>query len=208
MQVYALIVGRMLETTLPPCKVEYTTVDVLCTTRKFRMQTYRILDRGWLNIFGRSHLIAEEGWSEEELPELAEREWLKVAGCNLIHRKSLPVSPLTDAELVGYMDDAGLGTVATRPHIIRTLLDRKYIRYSGKYIIPTPKGMFVYETMKILRISEASLTSGWEFQLARMEQGKLSQEEFLNGVLKLAEEITDEIFNTFRKEDEERENAD
>ena len=87
-------------------------------------------------------------------------------------------------------------------------MDRKYIRYSGKYIIPTPKGMFVYETMKGLRISEASLTSGWEIQLARMEQGKLSQEEFLNGVLKLAGEITDEIFNTFRKKDEERKNAD
>lgn len=208
MQVYALIVGRMLETTLPPCKVEYTTVDAVCATRKFRIQTYRILERGWMNIFGRNHLVAEEGWSEEELPELTEGEWVKVAGCSLIHRKSLPVSPLTDAELVGYMDDAGLGTVATRPHIIRTLLDRKYIRYSDKYIIPTPKGMFVYETMKILRISEASLTSGWEFQLARMEQGKLSQEEFLDGVLKLAEEITDEIFNTFREKDKEKEIAD
>lgn len=208
MQVYALIVGRMLEITLPPCKVEYTTVDALCSTRKFRMRTCRIIEKGWLNIFGRNHLVAEEGWLEEELPELIEGELLRVTGCNLIYRKSLPVSPLTDAELVGYMDDAGLGTVATRPHIIRTLMDRKYIRYSGKYIIPTPKGMFVYETMKGLGISEASLTSGWEIQLARMEQGKLSQEEFLDGVLKLTGEITDEIFNTFREKDEEKGTAD
>lgn len=208
MQVYALIVGRMLENTLPPCKVEYTTVDALCADRKFRMQTYRILERGWLNIFGHNRLSVEDGWSEEELPELIEGELLRVAGCNLIHRKSLPVSPLTDAELAGYMDDAGLGTVATRPHIIRTLMNRKYIRYSGKYIISTPKGMFVYETMKGLRISESSLTSGWEIQLARMEQGKLSQEEFLDGVLKLAGEITDEIFDTFREKDEEKETAD
>lgn len=38
------------------------------------------------------------------------------------------------------MDRSGLGTVSTRTNIIRTLLERKYIRYSGKYVIPTPKG--------------------------------------------------------------------
>lgn len=40
------------------------------------------------------------------------------------------------------MDKTGLGTASTRTNIIRTLLERKYIRYSGKYIIPTPKVFF------------------------------------------------------------------
>ena len=51
-----------------------------------------------------------------------------MAGCSLIHKKSLPVSPYTDEELVDYMDKAGLGTVSTRTNILRTLLERKYIR--------------------------------------------------------------------------------
>lgn len=94
-----------------------------------------------------------------------------MAGCSLIHRKSLPVSPYTDEELTDYMDKAGLGTVSTRTNIIRTLLDRKYIRYSGRYIIPTPKGLLLYETVRGMKVAEASLTSGWETELVRIERG-------------------------------------
>ena len=45
MLVYTLIVGRVLETFMPPCKVEYTTVDAVCAARKFRIRTYRILEK-------------------------------------------------------------------------------------------------------------------------------------------------------------------
>ena len=72
----------------------------------------------------------------------------RVAGCSIIRKRNLPPSPYTDAELVGFMDRNGLGTVATRANIICTLLERKYIRYSGKYVIPTPKGLFFYETVR------------------------------------------------------------
>lgn len=74
---------------------------------------------------------------------------------------ALPVNPFTDAEpLVEYMEQHGLGTVSSRTNIIRTLIKRKYIRYSGKYIVPTPKGMFTYETIRGKRIADASLTRG------------------------------------------------
>ena len=59
MLVYTLIVGRVLETFMPPCKVEYTTVDTVCAARKFRIRTYRILEKGWLGIFEREHLVAK-----------------------------------------------------------------------------------------------------------------------------------------------------
>lgn len=141
MLVYTLIVGRMLETFMPPCKVEYTTVDTVCAARKFRIRTYRILEkdgsefREGTSCRKRLYALPGDAGSFQE-------EMLPVAGCSLIHKKSLPVSPYTDEELVDYMDKAGLGTVSTRTNILRTLLERKYIRYSGKYVVPTPKGLF------------------------------------------------------------------
>ena len=74
------------------------------------------------------------------LPDFSPGEPVPVSGCNIVRKRTLPVSPYTDEELVGYMDRSGLGTVSTRTNIIRTLLERKYIRYSGKYVIPTQKG--------------------------------------------------------------------
>ncbi len=97
------------------------------------------------------------------------------------------------------MDTAGLGTPATRTGILQTLIDRKYVRYSGKYIIPTRKGLYIYETVRNMKIAGTALTSGWEAQLARMERGKLTQEEFMKGVLKLSGEVTEDIFRKCEK---------
>lgn len=198
MQLYLMIVGRMLEVFMPACKVEYITVDAICAARKFQCRAYRIVEKGWFGIFERENLVAGNGYRSILLPELYTGETVTLAGCNLVHRKDLPVSAYNDAELIEYMDTAGLGTVATRTHILQTLIDRKYIRYAGKYIIPTRKGLYLYETVRGMKIAGAALTSGWEAQLARMEQGKLSQKDFLDGVLELAGEVTEEIFNTCR----------
>lgn len=192
--VYTLVVGRMLETFMPPCKVEYTTVEAVCAARKFRIRTYRILEAGWLGIFQRERLVTEDNDLCPVPPELFREEKLPVTGCSLIHRKSLPAAPYTDEELADYMDKTGLGTASTRTNIIRTLLERKYIRYSGKYIIPTPKGLLLYETVRGMKVADASLTSGWEAKLARIERGELTQKEFLDGVLETVNEVTGEIF--------------
>lgn len=196
--VYTLILGRTLEAFMPSCRVEYTTIDVVCAARKFSVQTYRVLKKGWLSIFGREHLIARGGMSCSALPDFSPGEPVPVSGCNIVRKRTLPVSPYTDEELVGYMDRSGLGTVSTRTNIIRTLLERKYIRYSGKYVIPTPKGLFFYETVCGMKVADTSLTSGWEAELARIEQGKLTQEEFLGGVLEQVKEVTGEIFRIYQ----------
>lgn len=199
--VYTLVVGRMLETFMPLCKVEYTTVEAVCAARKFRIRTYRILEAGWLGIFHRERLVAEDNDLCPVSPELFREEKLPVTGCSLIHRKSLPAAPYTDEELADYMDKTGLGTASTRTNIIRTLLERKYIRYSGKYIIPTPKGLLLYETVRGMKVADASLTSGWEAELARIERGELTQKEFLDSVLETVNEVTGEIFRKLSEDE-------
>lgn len=198
MQVYTLIIGRMLEAFMPSCRMEYTMVEAVCAARKFGMLSCRILEKGWHAIFEREDAVMPQGCTHLALPEIQIGETLSVAACNLVRKKDLPASPFTDAELIEYMDTAGLGTVATRSNIIQTLIDRKYIRYSGRHIIPTRKGLYIYETVRGMKIANAALTSGWEAQLARMERGKLLPEVFLADTKKLAKEVTDEIFLTYK----------
>lgn len=194
MQVYTLIAGRLLEAFMPPCRVECTTVEAVCAARTFRIRTCRILDKGWHAVFERGNAVLPQGFTWQELPALSAGDTLPVSACNLVRRKDLPASPFTDAELIEYMDTAGLGTPATRAGIIQTLIERKYIRYSGRYIIPTRKGLFIYETIRGTGIADAALTIGWEARLARMERGKLTQNVFLREVADLAQKVTDEIF--------------
>lgn len=197
-EVYGLVLGRMLEAFMSPCQIECVTVDAVSAARKFQSKTYRIVEKGWYHVFERPDAIAPEGFREEELPDLSAGETLPLSAVNLVHRKDLPVNAFTDAELVDYMDNAELGTASTRANIIQTLINRKYIRYAGKYIIPTRKGLFVYETVRGMKIANPALTFGWEAQLARMELGELTQEDFMEQALTLTEEITEEIFRTYK----------
>ena len=197
-EVYGLVLGRMLEAFMPSCQIECVTIDAVSAARKFQSKTYRIIEKGWYHVFERPNAIAPEGFREEELPDLSAGETLPLSAVNLVHKKDLPVNPFTDAELVDYMDNAGLGTATTRANIIQTLIGRKYIRYAGKHIIPTRKGLFVYETVRGMKIANPALTFGWEAQLARMERGELTQEEFMEQALALTEEITEEIFRMYK----------
>ena len=197
-QVYGLVLGRILETLMSSCRIECTTIEAVSAARKFQSKTYRILEKGWYHVFERPNTIAPEGFHEEDIPDLSVGETLPLSAVNLVHKKDLPVNAFTDAELVDYLDDTGLGTATTRANIIQTLIDRKYIRYAGKYIIPTRKGLFVYETVRGMKIADPTLTYGWEAQLTRMERGELTQEEFMEQALTLTEEITDEIFRTYK----------
>ncbi|MBV8059655.1 hypothetical protein HF894_13785 [Bacteroides sp. AN421] len=168
----------------------------------FKAEQTRIIEAGWHDVFMHSDMIPASGYSVKELPEVEKGDTLNVCGCNLIHKKQLPVNPFTDAELVEYMELNGLGTVSSRTNIIRTLVNRKYIRYSGKYIVPTPKGMFTYETIRGKKIADTSLTADWEKQLAGLESGMITGQDFLNRIRNLAKEMTDDIFNTYSTKEE------
>ena len=202
MQVYRLVAGRMLETFMAPCRIETTNVEAVCAAQHFKAEQTRIIEAGWHDVFMHSDMVPKSGYSVNELPEVKKGDNLNVCGCNMVHKKELPVDPFTDAELVEYMEQNGLGTVSSRTNIIRTLVNRKYIRYSGKYIVPTPKGMFTYETIRGKKIADTSLTADWEKQLAGLESGMITGQDFLNRIRTLAKEMTDDIFNTYSTKEE------
>ena len=199
MQVYSMVFGRMLEALMPPCKVEHTRVEASCAGRKFVLDTSRILESGWQGISGHTHGIVPQGSVIMDLPPLTVGEEVQVSACSVAQKKGLPPEPMTDAELVEFMDANRLGTAATRTAIMQTLVDRKYVRHSGKYIIPTPKGLFVYETFKGMKIADAALTSDWEERLEAVENGSLCQKEFLRMAAELTAEVTEDIFRRYRK---------
>ena len=195
-EVYRLIAGRMLEAFLPSCRTETTFVKAVCAAQVFQTTGVHILEEGWHALFQRPGVLPVPE-NPDGLPMLEEGETPDVCSCNLIRKRDLPVHPFTDAELVEYMENKGLGTVASRTSIIRTLLNRNYIRYAGKYIVPTPKGMFTYETIRGKKIADTELTRDWEALLAGVETGQEEKSGFLERVRSLATLLVDDIFQTY-----------
>jgi DNA topoisomerase-3 len=94
------------------------------------------------------------------------------------------------------MKESGIGTPATRAAIIETLFARDYIRREKKSLVPTEKGLLVYETVKDKRIADVAMTGNWENALAQIERGDMQPETFRKAIEVYTRQITAELLET------------
>ena len=93
------------------------------------------------------------------------------------------------------MKESGIGTPATRAAIIETLFSRDYISREKKSLVPTEKGLSVYETVKDKRIADVALTGGWENALAQIERSEMQPATFNKTIEIYARQITTELLD-------------
>lgn len=211
-EVYKMIAGRMLEAFAPKCEKEATLMEAAFDTYVFRSNSLKILSPGWRKVFGRTEdKEDEEKNTDEKLAEFKEEENAKVGGHGLAQKKTMPKPLYTEATLLSAMETAGknvvdeasreamkeqgLGTPATRASIIETLFKREYIERSGKSLIPTEKGLFIYDAIKYMRIADVELTGNWEKTFADIEKNEVSPETFMKAIEIHTRQITEEVLS-------------
>jgi DNA topoisomerase-3 len=102
---------------------------------------------------------------------------------------------VTDEKAREAMMESGLGTPATRAGIIETLLHREYIERSAKSLIPTKRGLALYESVRNLRIADVELTGTWEKSLSGIEKGTMKPETFMKEIVIYTKQITAEVLS-------------
>ncbi|EFN90211.1 DNA topoisomerase, partial [Prevotella amnii CRIS 21A-A] len=107
---------------------------------------------------------------------------------------------VADAESKRAMAECGIGTPATRANIIETLILRDYIRRDKKAIIPTEKGLAVYEIVKDKKIANTEMTGSWELALAAIEAGKMPADKFSQGINSYVGTICEELLSLAPKQ--------
>ena len=203
--IYSMIAGRMLEAFSGKCLKETLSVQADCNGVSFGIKGCQIKVPGWRGIYN------EPGEKEEGslLPEFKEAETLPVLGIDTLSRKTKPQPVFTEASLLAAMEgcgrelddekereamkDSGLGTPATRAGIIELLIARHYVERSGRSLIPTPKGLEVYDIVKEKMIANVSMTGKWECALHEIETGKVPTETFTGSINSYASQITSEL---------------
>lgn len=203
--IYSMIAGRMLEAFSCKCLKETVSIQANCNSVLFGIKGCQIKIPGWRGIYN------ESGEKEEEtlLPEFQEGEVLPILGIDTLAKKTKPQPVFTEASLLAAMEgcgrdlnnekekeamkDSGLGTPATRAGIIELLLARHYVERSGRSLIPTPKGLEVYDIVKEKMIANVSMTGRWECALHEIETGKVPTETFTGSINSYAHQITSEL---------------
>lgn len=204
--IYDLVAGRMLEAFHQECIKELTKITVE-SGETFVASGTVIQSAGWRSVFNQSD---DEKEDEENatLPRVAQGEQLPVEEKTLLEKQTKPKplyneasllkametsgKEIEDEELRQAMKDSGLGTPATRASIIETLIKRDYIRREKKNLLPTPKGLAVYELVKDKKIARADLTGLWEKRLEEIRSGA-SVNDFKNEIREYTRTITAEL---------------
>ncbi|OPZ31693.1 MAG: DNA topoisomerase 3 [Bacteroidetes bacterium ADurb.BinA174] len=206
--IYKLIASRMLETFSAPCEKEVTTLKARSREFLFSARGVNVIEAGWRAVSG---MFDNENSEEPEisLPYVENGEKYTVQSAQLLEKQTKPKPLHTEASLLSAMEHAGkelenederkaikesgIGTPATRASIIETLFSRDYIERQKKSLVPTTKGLKVYEAVKEKRIADVAMTGMWENTLLKIENGEMSSETFDKSITIYAKQITDEL---------------
>lgn len=203
-KIYNMIVARMLEAFSDKCEKQLTTITVEVDGVQFLTKGTVIRKAGW-------RFIQNEETDNDRLPNWKEGQELAVSGWGMAEGKTKPVPIHTEATLLSEMEscgkgiedeelaqaikECGIGTPATRANIIETLINREYMIRLNKQLIPTEKGLFIYDLLKDKQIADVVMTGQWEQSLARIERGEYSAEDFRKGIEDYTGSIVQELLS-------------
>ncbi|MCL2650057.1 MAG: DNA topoisomerase 3 [Candidatus Azobacteroides sp.] len=206
--IYEMIAGRMLEAFSKKCVKDVTTVVLTCADTLFEAKGTVVKQAGWRAVFGEK----EETDEDCNLPEIGQGETLPILQSEILEKQTKPKPLHTEATLLAAMESAGkeveneaereamkesgIGTPATRAAIIETLFARDYISREKKSLVPTKKGLTVYETVKDKQIADVALTGNWENTLTQIERGEMQPETFQNAIKIFTCQITRELLES------------
>ena len=214
--VYQMVVNRFVESFSSNSEEERMQVRFTDGTNTFTWKAYRQISLGWKAVQKGKEVEAYKKEDGDEhilssLPNLTEGEVLSLVNAEISEHKTKPKPLYTEAALLSAMENAGkevedaesknamaacgIGTPATRANIIETLILRDYIRRDKKTIIPTEKGLAVYEIVKDKKIANAEMTGSWELALAAIEAGKMPSDKFAQGINSYVGTICEELLS-------------
>ena len=214
--VYQMVVNRFIEAFSPDSEEERMQVRFTDGNSTFTWKACRQISLGWKAVQKGKEAEADKKEDDDEqflssLPNLAEGEVLPLLNAEITEHKTKPKPLYTEATLLSAMENAGkeikdveskkamaacgIGTPATRANIIETLILRDYIRRDKKTIVPTEKGLAVYEIVKDKKIANAEMTGSWELALAAIEAGKMPSDKFSQGINSYVGTICEELLS-------------
>lgn len=211
-RLYDLIARRFLAAFYPDAELERTTLITEVAGERFRTRGTVVLVPGWQEVDPPRRVrqaANDAAEAAEPLPPVRVQDAVETRQAETLTRHTKAPPRYSDASLLGAMEtagktiddeelrlamqDAGLGTPATRAAIIETLLTREYVVRDKKALVATAKGLALIQTLSSPLLTSAELTGQWEQKLARMARGEYASATFMREVRLMVEELVAQI---------------
>ena len=176
-----------------------------CAGALFTVKGSVIKSAGWRAVFAEK----EDGEDNATLPAMQDGDSLPLSDIELLEKqtKSKPLhtessllssmetagKELENADLKASMKDTGIGTPATRAASSKRCFLGSISSGRKKNLVPTEKGLAVYNIIRDKKIADVEMTGMWENTLAKIESGEMNPDTFRKGIEVYARQITAEL---------------
>ena len=200
-------------------KLNTVTADFENNGYIFRASGYTVAFQGYMAVYEATEELSEQSddvalVKDIRIPALTDGEKLSMMSVTPEQHFTEAPPRYTEASLIKFLEEKGIGRPSTYTPIITTILARNYVRRDGKALVPTQLGTLTTKIMQenFTDIIDYRFTANMETNLDKIESGDLdyikvlsdfwggfsadlekASEKISNAEIKLAAEETDII---------------
>lgn len=215
-KLYTLIWRRFIASLMAPCVLDTVKAEIIST--KGEKEKYCILTATGSTVkfegFTKVYDLDEEVLTKNALPEMKEKENLKLRELSPNQHFTQPPARYTEASLIKELEENGVGRPSTYASIISTITGKDYASMKQKQLIPTELGVAIVGLLKdkFPKIVNTKFTAAMETNLDKVGSGETdyikmlddfypelkaqvekAREEMKGQKIHLSEEETDEV---------------
>ena len=182
-RLYKLIWERFVASQMASAVLSTETIDFVCNDYLFRASGYTVQFRGYMAVYGdASDEESEEDGAQKRLPSLTVGTMLPHQPLVAQKHFTEPPPRYTEASLIKFLDENGIGRPSTITTIVTTIFARNYVKRDGKSLVPTPLGEVTTKLMcdSFPQIVNYEFTASMEDRLDKIEQGNLDMKTVLH----------------------------
>lgn len=180
-KLYRLIYARFLASQMRPARRERVSVKLDAAGQLFQCGSGRILFDGFRKAYA---YFEENGESnpESDLPRLQKDDLCQANGIECVQHFTQPPAHYTQASMVKYMEQSGIGRPSTYASTIKKVLGRGYAELDGRSLKARPLGMTVDDRLTgyFSDIVDTQYTRGMEEQLDQVAAGSAPWTDMVN----------------------------
>ncbi len=183
-KLYKLIWDRFIASQMESAELSTVQADFTCSDYLFRANGYTVKFNGYMALYEES---TDEAPNTDEkntrLPAMEENESLISESVNLSQHFTEPPSRYSEASLVKFLEEKGIGRPSTFTAIVTLIISRGYVKREGKSLVPTPLGEVITKLMceHFPDIVNYQFTAEMEDKLDAIENGNDTMLNVLNG---------------------------
>ena len=177
-RLYKLIWERFVASQMESATLNTQSLDLESAGYTFRASGYSVAFPGYMAVYEEveeeeSRADAHGEQRDLRIPDLCEGERLSAQSVSPQRHFTEAPPRYTEASLIKFLDEKGIGRPSTYNTIITTIVSRNYVTRDGKSLVPTPLGEVTTKLMKenFADIVDYAFTAQMETELDEIEQG-------------------------------------